>query len=184
MSEITIDLSKLSDDQLNALAIINPEAVKEEKENRSTYTAEDIKKGQIFADLDKVYKILKPVYDNSRTTDLKKAITESDLLPVLEKVFRWAKKNNTTYTPYEPTPVTVIEEPTWTTQDIVEEPVVVAQPEPVITPMVAQPEPVVAEPEPVITPMVAPTPVMNPVESASQEELNKILASIPTVGNL
>ena len=100
----TIELEKLTDAQLEAFKVIDLDAYKAEKENRSTYTDEDMKKFQIYTDLDKAYYYLKPMYDNMRNTDVKKTITESGILTTLEKVFRWTKKNNVKFERFAPAP--------------------------------------------------------------------------------
>lgn len=105
MTNITIDLEKLTEDQLEAFKVINAEAVKKEQErrvNESIYTEEEVKSFKIFSDLSKAYFFLKPMYDNMRNNDVKKTITSSEILPVLEKVFRYAKAKNLKYVPYQP----------------------------------------------------------------------------------
>lgn len=188
----TIELEKLTDAQLEAFKVIDLDAYKAEKENRSTYTDEDMKKFQIYTDLDKAYYYLKPMYDNMRNTDVKKTITESGILTTLEKVFRWTKKNNVKFERFAPLPAP--------------EPVKEEIPDPIILPEGVKPtdipavvagvdypvtkeEAVKAE---VIVP-IAPIPQEEPkatnetpatqstLEAMSMEELNKIMESIPAV---
>ena len=193
----TIELEKLTDAQLEAFKVIDLDAYKAEKENRSTYTDEDMKKFQIYTDLDKAYYYLKPMYDNMRNTDVKKTITESGILTTLEKVFRWTKKNNVKFERFAPAPAP--------------EPVKEKIPDPIILPEGVKPteipavvagvdypvtkeEAVKAE---VIVP-IAPIPQEEPkatvvddkvvipatqstLEAMSMEELNKIMESIPAV---
>lgn len=180
----TIELEKLTDEQLEAFKVIDLAAYKTEKENRSTYTDEDMKKFQIYTDLDRAYYYLKPMYDNMRNTDVKKTITESGILTTLEKVFRWTKKKGMKFERYTPTPAT--------------EPVKEETPAFVVTPDMVK----VVEPQPIPVPepekMPEPIPQENPqatvvedkvvipatqstLETMSMEELNKIMASIPAV---
>lgn len=181
----TIELEKLTDEQLEAFKVIDLAAYKTEKENRSTYTDEDMKKFQIYTDLDRAYYYLKPMYDNMRNTEVKKTITESGILTTLEKVFRWTKKKGVKFERYTPTPAT--------------EPVKEELPDPVILPEgvtaaeipsinIEVTEPVKAEtPAFVVTPDMVkvvedkPAVTENTVETMSMEELNKIMASIPAV---
>lgn len=185
----TIELEKLTEEQLEAFKVIDPVAYKNEKENRSTYSAEDARNGQIYTDLDKAYYYLKPMYDNMRNTEVKKTITESGILATIEKVFRFTKKMNLSFTRFEPKasvvagvdyPVTTAPEPKITSVEGVG---LTSVPEPVMAPVPA-PEPVVVvAPEAVVAPAPAPTPqpVKNSIETISTEELNKIMASIPAV---
>lgn len=100
----TIELEKLTDAQLEAFKVIDLDAYKAEKENRSTYSDEEIKNFQPYTDLDRAYYYLKPMYDNMRNTDVKKTITESGILTVIEKMFRWTKKKNFEFARYTPAP--------------------------------------------------------------------------------
>lgn len=176
----TIELEKLTDAQLEAFKVIDLDAYKAEKENRSTYTDEDMKKFQIYTDLDKAYYYLKPMYDNMRNTDVKKTITESGILTTLEKVFRWTKKKNVEFTRFEPT----VAEKTEMVKAEISVPLTVGEPKvtvveeaptPVIPTPVIQPETPVAQPQP------QPETIPAPLENMSTEELNKIMASIPAV---
>ena len=178
----TIELEKLTDEQLEAFKIIDIEAYKGEKEKRSTYSEEEVKNGQIFTDLDKAYYYLKPMYDNMRNSDTKKTITDSGILQTIEKVFRFCKLKNKPYNKYQPEPVIVGEvKATFNTET---------------TGNVVIPEPIIPVPAPEIMP--EPVPMPNPqatvvedkvvipatqstLESMSTEELNKIMASIPAV---
>lgn len=195
----TIELEKLTDAQLEAFKVIDLDAYKAEKENRSTYTDEDMKKFQIYTDLDKAYYYLKPMYDNMRNTDVKKTITESGILTTLEKVFRWTKKNNVKFERFAPAPVPA------------PEPVKEKIPDPIILPEGVKPEEIPAVVAGVDYPVtkeeavkaevivpIAPIPQENPqatvvddkvvipatqstLEAMSMEELNKIMESIPAV---
>lgn len=195
----TIELEKLTDAQLEAFKVIDLDAYKAEKENRSTYTDEDMKKFQIYTDLDKAYYYLKPMYDNMRNTDVKKTITESGILTTLEKVFRWTKKNNVKFERFAPVPVPA------------PEPVKEKIPDPIILPEGVKPEEIPAVVTGVDYPVtkeeavkaevivpIAPIPQENPkatvvddkvvipatqstLEAMSMEELNKIMESIPAV---
>lgn len=179
----TIELEKLTDAQLEAFKVIDLDAYKAEKENRSTYTDEDMKKFQIYTDLDKAYYYLKPMYDNMRNTDVKKTITESGILTTLEKVFRWTKKKNVNFTRFEPT---VAEKKEMVKAEIsvpltVGEPVVkpVEEDTPafVVTPDMVK----VVEPQTETAPQPQPETIPAPLENMTTEELNKIMASIPAV---
>lgn len=193
----TIELEKLTDAQLEAFKVIDLDAYKAEKENRSTYTDEDMKKFQIYTDLDKAYYYLKPMYDNMRNTDVKKTITESGILTTLEKVFRWTKKNNVKFERFAPAPAP--------------EPVKEKIPDPIILQEGVKPEEIPAVVAGVDYPVtkeeavkaevivpIAPIPQEEPkatvvddkvvipatqstLEAMSMEELNKIMESIPAV---
>lgn len=195
----TIELEKLTDAQLEAFKVIDLDAYKAEKENRSTYTDEDMKKFQIYTDLDKAYYYLKPMYDNMRNTDVKKTITESGILTTLEKVFRWTKKNNVKFERFAPAPAPAPEP----VKEKIPDPIILQEgvkPEeiPAVVAGVDYPvtkeEAVKAE---VIVP-IAPIPQEEPkatvvddkvvipatqstLEAMSMEELNKIMESIPAV---
>lgn len=189
----TIELEKLTEEQLEAFKVIDPKAYKVEKENRSTYTDEDMKNFQIYSDLDKAYYYLKPMYDNMRNTDVKKTITESGILTTLEKIFRWTKKKNVTFKRFEPTVV----EKTEMIKAEISVPLTVGEPEINVTSTASEPEvkeeiPAfvvtpdmvkVVEPQPQPEPIPAPQPepIPAPLENMSTEELNKIMASIPAV---
>lgn len=170
----TIELEKLTDEQLEAFKVIDIDAYKEEKENRSTYSDADIRNGVMYTELDKAYFYLKPMYDNMRNTDVKKTITESGILTTIEKIFRWAKKREIFYSKYnQPAPVEEI--PALViTPDMVK----TVEPTPAPAPVIPNPEPV-AEPVPALEPEQAPG--QSPLEDMSTEELNKIMASIPAV---
>jgi hypothetical protein len=195
----TIELEKLTDVQLEAFKVIDLDAYKAEKENRSTYTDEDMKKFQIYTDLDKAYYYLKPMYDNMRNTDVKKTITESGILTTLEKVFRWTKKNNVKFERFAPASAPAPEP----VKEKIPDPIILQEgvkPEeiPAVVAGVDYPvtkeEAVKAE---VIVP-IAPIPQEEPkatvvddkvvipatqstLEAMSMEELNKIMESIPAV---
>lgn len=161
---ITISMENLTEEQLEALKVINAKAVEEELERRNTYTDEDMAEYKVYSDLYKAYFYLKPMYDNMRNSDIKKTIAQSEILPVLEKIFRWTKKHGIDFKKFE-------------------EPVVEPTPTPVVEPIPAEPTPVV---EPTPTPAMESTPVpteqpLSDVEGMNQEELNKILASIPQI---
>ena len=212
-----IELEKLTDEQLEALRKINNSVVETEVKRRkeTTYSQEDIKNNKIYADLYKAYFYIKPMYDNMRNTDVKKTITQSEILPVMEKIFRFAASHGYTYEKFQGEPVEAVEvkevkevaEPTPLEKAIEEatpvqnEVTQIVQPivEPVWEPgggaEVEQPTPIaqVEQPTPV-TQVEQPTPVTqveqtapieeivtSPIEKMSTEELNKILANIPTV---
>lgn len=203
----TIELEKLTDAQLEAFKVIDLDAYKAEKENRSTYTDEDMKKFQIYTDLDKAYYYLKPMYDNMRNTDVKKTITESGILTTLEKVFRWTKKNNVKFERFAPAPEPVkekIPDPIILPEGVkpTEIPAVVAGVDYPVTKEEAvkaevtvpitinsslssetMPEPIPQE-EPkatVVDDKVVIPATQSTLEAMSMEELNKIMESIPAV---
>lgn len=169
-----IDLEKLTDKQLEAFKVIDEEAYKKEMENRSTYSDQEMRHHQVFTDLHKAYFYLKPLYDNMRNTDVKKTITQSGILTTMEKVFRYAKLKNVEYDKFEGEPVdnSVDNSKEVSKQEVpeTEKPVDAPVPEPVEVKAAE----VKAEPE-------KQEEVLSPIETVSQEELNKILASIPTV---
>lgn len=216
--EFKIDLEKLTEEQLEALRKINNSVVETEIKRRkeTTYSDEDMRSHKVFSDLYKAYFYIKPMYDNMRNTDVKKTLTQSEILPVLEKVFRYADSHGYTYEKFqgeaveqaaekvEETPV--VQEPTpiekaiekanpipatlldQTEQEPTLEPgggAEVEKPTPVATPIVTPAEAVPVE---IIPAEAAPTKaapideiLTSPVEKMSTEELNKILANIPTV---
>lgn len=185
----TIELEKLTDEQLEAFKIIDADAYKGEKEKRSTYSDEEVKNGQIFTDLDKAYYYLKPMYDNMRNSDTKKTITDSGILQTIEKVFRFCKLKNKPYNKYQPEPVIVGEIKLTFNTEATGNAVTVGGPNPVTEPIIPVPEPAIM-PEPVPMPNPQATVVEDKVvipatqstlESMSTEELNKIMASIPAV---
>ena len=185
----TLDLSKLTEEQLKAFELIDPKAAGEEREKRSIYTDEDIKKGQIYTDLSKAYFFLKPMYDNMRNTDVKKTITESEILPVLEKVFRFCNVKGVKFEKFAPVaepvaePVTVsetvsptvspIETAGWMPQEVVE--ARETFPEVRVEPLMSK--------GPII-PMMVPEVTAHPVETMSEANLNDILANIPVVNKI
>lgn len=82
-----ITVETLTEEQLDALAIINPEVAKVERERR-------IRESK-FNSLEEVcevaaaaYCLLRPMYDNMRNTDTKKIITSSGIIEMLEKLIR------------------------------------------------------------------------------------------------
>ena len=189
MSNITIDMEKLSDEQLEALALIDAAAVEREKKRRveeSIYTEEEVKNYQIYSDLHKAYFFLKPMYDNMRRGSLKDTITESNILPVLEKVFRYTKMKNINFEKYEP----IVENEAAPEPKPVEVPAPAPAPEPK---PVEVPAPAPApEPKPVVAPAPAPEPVAQisnpipPVPSAAPRPLVapvSIEAPIPSVAS-
>lgn len=205
----TLDLSKLTEEQLKAFELIDPKAAGEEREKRSIYTEEDIRKGQIYTDLSKAYFFLKPMYDNMRNTDVKKTITESEILPVLEKVFRFCNVKGINYEKFAPVaepeeiklaepvaePVTVsetvsetvsptvspIETAGWMPQEVVE--ARETFPEVRVEPLMSK-DPIIPMTVPEVR--VEPTTLENthPVETMSETELNNILANIPVVNKI
>lgn len=102
----TLELEKLTEEQLEAFKIIDKKAVEAEIKRReeTIYSPEDLQKGQVYADLYKAYFYLKPMYDNMRNTDVKKTITQSEVLPVMEKIFRWADHNKVAFEKFKGEP--------------------------------------------------------------------------------
>lgn len=212
--EFKIDLERLTEEQLEALRKINNSVVETEIRRRkdTTYSDEEMRSHKVFSDLSKAYFFLKPMYDNMRNTDVKKTITQSEILPTLEKVFRYADQHKMAFEKYEGEPVVkeVAEpimrpeaEPTPLEKAIEEATPTQAEIAPIVEPVIEssaadlvweaggganieQPTPVVT---PVVTPVATPAPtaapideiITSPVENMSTEELNKILANIPTV---
>lgn len=188
----TLDLSKLTDEQLKAFELIDSKAASEEREKRSIYSEEDIRKGQIYTDLSKAYFFLKPMYDNMRNTDVKKTITESEILPVLEKVFRFCNVKGIKYEKFAPVAepvaepveesVTIqIKPEDWTTNEVVE--ARVTFPEVKVKPLMSE-SPIIPMTVPEVK--LEPTALENthPVGTMSETELNNILANIPVVNKL
>lgn len=201
----TLDLSKLTDEQLKAFELIDFKAASEEREKRSIYTEEDIRKGQIYTDLSKAYFFLKPMYDNMRNTDVKKTITESEILPVLEKVFRFCNVKGVKYEKFAPVAEPEVAQVSEQVSDQVTEQASGQVAEPVaesVAESVEQPidvagwmpqearetfpevkvKPLI--PNPTITPMTAPEVTAHPVETMPEAKLNEILASIPVVNKI
>ena len=189
----TLDLSKLTEEQLKAFELIDPKAAGEEREKRSIYTEEDIRKGQIYTDLSKAYFFLKPMYDNMRNTDVKKTITESEILPVLEKVFRFCNVKGINYEKFAPVaePETLpVEQPEAVSETVSEtvSPIETAgwMPQEVVEARETFPE-VRVEPlmskDPII-PMTVPEVTAHSVETMSEDQLNNILANIPVVNKI
>ena len=191
----TIELEKLTDEQLEAFKIIDMNAYKGEKEKRSTYSDEEVKNGQIFTDLDKAYYYLKPMYDNMRNNDTKKTITDSGILQTIEKVFRFCKLKNKPYTKYEPVQVTNFEQLSDAIHNKTAEKITIVSPTEATggISIVSNPEKV-PEAVQIIQPIPQPNPqatvvednvvipaTQSTLESMSTEELNKIMASIPAV---
>ena len=196
----TLDLSKLTDEQLKAFELIDAKAANEEREKRSIYSEEDIRKGQIYTDLSKAYFFLKPMYDNMRNTDVKKTITESEILPVLEKVFRFCNVKGIKYEKFAPVAepevaqvsdqvsdqvaepvVEQINPGDWTTNEVVE--ARETFPEVRVEPLMSK-SPIIPMTVPEVR--VEPTSLKNthPVETMSETELNNILANIPVVNKI
>ena len=102
----TLELEKLTEEQLEAFKIIDKKAVEAEIKRReeTIYSPEDLQKGQVYADLYKAYFYIKPMYDNMRNTDVKKTITQSEVLPVMEKIFRWADHNKVAFEKFKGEP--------------------------------------------------------------------------------
>ena len=197
----TLELEKLTEEQLEAFKIIDKKAVEAEVKRRaeSTYTSEDMKAGKVYADLYKAYFYLKPMYDNMRNTDVKKTITQSEVLTVIEKVIKWADKNGVNYEKFkgdslvaeiaipltvgEPE-VRVVQPEEQKVQDVTKAFTNIGSGT-VTVEQVAEPvwEPgggaEVEQPTPVEEPKVQEK--LSPVEAMSQEKLNEILASIPAV---
>lgn len=185
MNNISINLEKLTEDQLNALALIDKAAVELEKKRRieeSIYTEEEVKDYKIFSDLSKAYFFLKPMYDNMRNGDVKKTITASEILPVLEKVFRFAKAKDIKYVPYTP----VAEEAP--AEAPAKVPAEALAEEVVQTASTPQPAP---QPQPQPMPQAAPVihnvaPVIPPVPSASPRPIVQpipVSASVPSANS-
>lgn len=180
----TIELEKLNETQLEAFRAIDNKAVEAELKRRleeSIYTDEENKRFQIYVDLYKAYFYLKPMYDNMRNNDVKKTITQSEILPVLEKVFRTAKAKNVEFEKYQGEPIAEPETPAIEPVTINEAPAV--DEAPVVAETAPAIEPVAVETAPVVEEVKQPAPVapVSPVTNMSPEELNKILAQIPTV---
>lgn len=197
----TLDLSKLTDEQLKAFELIDSKAANEEREKRSIYSEEDIRKGQIYTDLSKAYFFLKPMYDNMRNTDVKKTITESEILPVLEKVFRFCNVKGIKYEKFAPiaeSEVTQVSDQVkeklgdtathiasgpadWTTNEVIE--ARETFPEVRVEPLMSK-SPIIPMTVPEVR--VEPTTLENthPVETMSETELNNILANIPVVNKI
>lgn len=184
----TLDLSKLTDEQLKAFELIDAKAASEEREKRSIYSDDDVRRGRIYTDLSRAYFFLKPMYDNMRNTDVKKTITESDILPILEKVFRFCNVKGIKYEKFapvaEPVAEPVVEQINprdWITNEVVE--ARETFPEVKVKPLMSE-SPII--PMTVPETKLEPTALENthPVGTMSETELNNILANIPVVNKL
>lgn len=180
----TLDLSKLTDEQLKAFELIDSKAANEEREKRSIYSDDDVRRGHIYTDLSRAYFFLKPMYDNMRNTDVKKTITESDILPILEKVFRFCNAKGIKYEKFAPVAEPVVEQINpgdWTTYEVVE--ARETFPEVKVKPLMSE-SPII--PMTVSEVKLEPTALENthPVETMPETELNNILANIPVVNKL
>lgn len=207
----TIELEKLTKEQLEAFKVIDKKAFEAETERRlrSTYTNEDIKAGKIYTDLYKAYFYLKPMYDNMRNTDVKKTITQSEVLPIIEKVLRWADSNGVAYEKFKgETIVANISVPLTTGEPVTlidtAKEVPAANGPADISPVNISMDPNISAVESVVNPDIhitevtsteptwepgggaeveQPTPAeeLSPIESMTQQKLNEILATIPNV---
>lgn len=189
----TLDLSKLTDEQLKAFELIDAKAANEEREKRSIYSEEDLRKGQIYTDLSKAYFFLKPMYDNMRNTDVKKTITESEILPVLEKVFRFCNVKGVKYEKFAPIAEPVAEPVAEQVTEKVTEPETLPVEQPIdvagwmpqeVRETFPEVKVVPLTPNSTIPPMMAPEVTAHQVETISEAKLNEILASIPVVNKI
>lgn len=185
-----ITVEKLTEEQLDALEIINAEVAKVERERRlreSTY--EDLE--SLMPDVMKAYSDLRPMYDNMRNNDTKKTITSSGIIEMLEKLIRTAKKDGIEIinavegevteadiapVAYASRDVSVKKEPS---EEKLAELNKKSTVEPVTVPVINdwQTNEVVEERVEVTIPRTAPQPI-------SQDKLNEILAGIPVVGKI
>ena len=179
----TIELEKLTDEQLEAFKIIDMTVYNNEKLNRSTYSDEEIKNCQIFTDLDKAYYYLKPMFDNMRNNDTKKTITESGILTTIEKVFRYCKLKGKEYKKFQP----VVASDFKTIAEAIrdenksEHITVVSTPEELPVPEAVKVLDPIPAPEPVATVVDDHVVIPATIENMSTAELNKIMESIPAV---
>lgn len=84
-----IQLDKLSDEQLDALFAVNPEAIMNEKNRRDAYFTMEA----ALADLSQAYVELTAVIDNSKVTKATKAVKDTKILDVTRKLINTARNH-------------------------------------------------------------------------------------------
>jgi hypothetical protein len=91
-----LNLENLTEQQLEAFAVIDNAAYQMEKERRvreAIYTD----KSEFMADISKAYYYIRPMFDNMRNNDTKKTLVKSGVIEMLEKFIRTAKKEEINY---------------------------------------------------------------------------------------
>lgn len=91
-----LNLENLTEQQLEAFAVIDNAAYQMEKERRvreAIYTNES----EFMADISKAYYYIRPMFDNMRNNDTKKTLVKSGVIEMLEKFIRTAKKEEINY---------------------------------------------------------------------------------------
>lgn len=161
-SEVKIDLSKLTLDELEKIKFLMPEAVEAEIASRAVYET-DI---DLYCDAYETLMVLRPLYENMKSCATKRTLTESNVIPFLEKILATADRNKKDYTwrykckvnngLMKPVEVPSSEE---LNQDIAAE-------ENKMEAEVAQAQEIMA---PIPTPEVAPAPAQAPAQMVSQE---------------
>lgn len=87
-NELKIDLSKLSLEELEKIKFLMPEAVEAEIANRATYDTDE----DMFSDAYEVSLVLKPLYENMKSCATKRTLTDSNVIPFLDKLLATADK--------------------------------------------------------------------------------------------
>lgn len=93
-SEVKIDLSKLTLEELEKIKFLMPEAVEAEIASRAVYET-DI---DLYCDAYETLMVLRPLYENMKSCATKRTLTESNVIPFLEKILATADKNKKDYT--------------------------------------------------------------------------------------
>lgn len=93
-SEVKIDLSKLTLDELEKIKFLMPEAVEAEIANRAVYET-DI---DLYCDAYETLMVLRPLYENMKSCATKRTLTESNVIPFLEKILATADRKKKDYT--------------------------------------------------------------------------------------
>ena len=93
-SEVKIDLSKLTLEELEKIKFLMPEAVEAEIASRAVYET-DI---DLYCDAYETLMVLRPLYENMKSCATKRTLTESNVIPFLEKILATADRNKKDYT--------------------------------------------------------------------------------------
>lgn len=93
-SEVKIDLSKLTLEELEKIKFLMPEAVEAEIANRAVYET-DI---DLYCDAYETLMVLRPLYENMKSCATKRTLTESNVIPFLEKILATADRKKKDYT--------------------------------------------------------------------------------------
>ena len=87
--KVEVELTKLSEDELDFFAQINPDAVRQERDRRNAYSSID----QGLSELAQASFELQQFYDNSKKTAATRAIKDTGILEVVQKLLAWGRAN-------------------------------------------------------------------------------------------